>query len=96
MGKLDSGQKLFTITSSELVEKYLDMQKYRVDGGFITQGRRSTIITQLNHFLDFIGKDRKMDTITREIYKDYYFFRRRKKPDVKEVCLQRAIKTLRS
>ena len=36
MGKLDSGQRLFTITSSELVEKYLDIQQYRVDGGFIT------------------------------------------------------------
>ena len=45
MEKLYSGQKLFTITSSELVDKYLDMQKDRVDGGFITQGRRSTIIT---------------------------------------------------
>jgi len=83
MGKLDSGQKLFSITSSELVEKYLDFQQDRVDGGFITKGRRSTIITQLNHFLDFVGKSRKMDTITRERYKDYYLFRRRKKPDVK-------------
>ena len=26
MGKIDSGQRLFTITSSELVERYLDMQ----------------------------------------------------------------------
>ena len=47
MGKLDSGQKLFTISSSELVEKYLQMQQDRVDGGFITQQRRSTIKTQL-------------------------------------------------
>ena len=52
MGKLDSGQRLFTITSSELVEKYLDMQQHRVDGGFITQQRRSTIITQLYDFMD--------------------------------------------
>ena len=29
MGKLDSGQRLFTITSSELVERYLDMQQDR-------------------------------------------------------------------
>ena len=83
MGKLDAGQKLFTITSSELVEKYLDMQQDRVDGGFITQQRRNTIITQCNHFMEFVGKDRKMDTITRERYKDYYLFRRKKKPDVK-------------
>ena len=30
MGKLDSGQRLFTITSSELVERYLEMQQDRV------------------------------------------------------------------
>ena len=65
MGKLDSGQRLFTITSSELVERYLEMQQDRVDGGFITQQRRSMIITQLNHFMNFVGKDRKMDTIRR-------------------------------
>jgi hypothetical protein len=46
MGKIDSGQRLFTITSSELVERYLDMQQDRVDGGFITQQRRTMIITQ--------------------------------------------------
>ena len=28
MGKLDSGQKLFSITSSELVEKYLDNPQF--------------------------------------------------------------------
>jgi hypothetical protein len=40
MGKLDSGQRLFTITSSELVEKYLDMQQ----DNFIFMG-------QMGHFM---------------------------------------------
>ena len=34
MGKVSAGQKLFTITAKELVEKYLDYQLDRVDGGF--------------------------------------------------------------
>ena len=40
MGKLDSGQKLFSITSSELVEKYLDFQQTRISSlgkNFIVQ-----------------------------------------------------------
>ena len=87
MGKLDSEQRIFTISASELVEKYLDMQQDRVDGGFITEERRYTIRTQCNHFLSFVGHDRKMDTIKRERYKDYYLFRRKEKPNVKSPTL---------
>ena len=87
MGKIDSGQKLFSITAKELVEKYLGMQQDRVDGGFITKGRQITIRTQCKHFLDFVGEDRKLDNITRERYKDYYLFRRRKHPNVQDVTL---------
>ena len=53
----------------------------------ITQGRKSTIKTQLNHLLDFLGTDRKLDTITRERYKHYYLFRRRTHRNVKDITL---------
>ena len=87
MGKIESGQKLFTITSGELVIKYLEHQQDRVDANFITKGRLTTIKTQTNHFLGFVGADRKLDNITREKYKDYYFYRRKKSPSVKDVTL---------
>ena len=86
-GKLNYGQRLFTITSSELVEKCLDMQQYKVGGGFITKQKRTTITTQCNHFMEFIGRDRKMDNIRREKYRDYYLFRRRLKIDIKVLTL---------
>ena len=63
------------------------MQQDRVDGGFITEERRYTIRTQCNHFLSFVGHDRKMDTIKRERYKDYYLFRRKEKPNLKSPTL---------
>lgn len=87
MGKIDAGQKIFTITASDLVEKYTQYQQDRVDGGFITAGRLVTIKTQLKHFLDFVGADRKLDTITRDRYKDYYLFRRKHHPKVRDVTL---------
>lgn len=87
MGIIDAGQKIFSITAEELVKKYLEYQQDRVDGGFITEGRRTTINTQCKHFLDFVGKNRKLDTITKEKYKDYYSFRRRKHPNVQDVTL---------
>ena len=87
MGKIDSGQKIFTITANELVEKYLDYQQDRVDGGMITQGRQTTIKTQLSHFLAFVGENRKLDSINREKYRDYYLFRRKHHPKVQDVTL---------
>ena len=87
MGKINAGQKLFTITAKELVEKYLQMQQDRADGGFITQARYNTIRTQLVHFVNFVGENRKLDTITKERYKDYYIFRRKVAPKVQDVTL---------
>jgi len=87
MGKVQAGQKLFTITAKDLVEKYLEHQLDRVEGGFITKGRWTTIRTQLKHFIGFIGEDRKLDTINREKYKDYYIYRRKHFPKVQDVTL---------
>ena len=58
------------------------MQQDRADGGFITQARYNTIRTQLVHFVNFVGENRKLDTITKEQYKDYYIFRRKVVPKV--------------
>ena len=87
MGKIDAGQRIFTITMGDLVEKYIEYQQDRVDGGFITAGRLVTIKTQLKHLIAFVGEDRKLDTITRERYKDYYHFRRKNHPKVRDVTL---------
>ena len=87
MGRVEAGQKLFTITASELIEKYLALQQDRVDAGFITQGRHITITSQARHLVNFVGESRKLDTITRERYKDYYLFRRRAHPNVRDATL---------
>ena len=77
----------FSITTGDLVDKYLDYQQARADGGMISQRRIGTIKTYLKHFLEFVGKGRMMDTINKEKYKDYYLFRRKKHKEVKDVTL---------
>lgn len=87
MGKIDAGQKLFTITAKELTEKYLEYQQDRVDGGFITKGRFITIRSQMTHFLNFVGEGSSLDTIDRQRYKDYYLYRRKTHPKVRDKTL---------
>jgi hypothetical protein len=52
-----SGKKIFGLTARELVDQFLTYQEGRVNAGLITQGRFSTIKTQMNrHFLGFLWK----------------------------------------
>ena len=87
MGQIEVGHKIFSITMGECVGKYLEHQQQRVDGGFITSGRRTTIATQMKHLLEFVGKNTKLDNIQRHKYKDYYSYRKKKHPEVKNVTL---------
>ena len=56
MGKVEAGMRVFSITAGDLVDKYLDYQQARADGGMISQRRIGTIRTYLKHFLEFVGK----------------------------------------
>ena len=87
MGQIEVGHKIFSITMGVCVEKYLEHQQQRVDGGFITSGRKTTIATQMKHLLDFVGENTKLDNIQNHKYKDYYSYRKKKHPEVKNVTL---------
>jgi hypothetical protein len=51
-----TGKKIFGITMGELVDLFLQHQMGRVASGKITQGRYSTIRTQLyRHLFGFVG-----------------------------------------
>jgi integrase len=87
MGQVEIGKKIFSISTRELVDGYTVHQQQRVDGGFITPGRFTTIKTQLKHFIGFVGEDTKLESIQSHKYKDYYAYRQRIKPEVKNVTL---------
>ena len=87
MGLVEIGKKIFSISAQELVDGYTNHQQQRVDGGFITSGRLVTIRSQLKHFIGFVGASTKLDTIKSHKYRDYYSYRKRKKPEVANVTL---------
>ena len=70
-GKIRIGEKLFDITIREVVDQFLEEQKKRVRVGDtgggkigITEGRFSTIRTQLNrHLVPFLGEKTKLQDI---------------------------------
>ena len=87
MGQVEIGKKIFSISAQELVDGYTKHQQQRVDGGFISKGRFTTIKTQLKHFLGHVGENTRLDRIQSHKYKDYYAYRKRKKPELKNVTL---------
>ena len=97
-----SGKKLFGLTARQLVDQFLTYQQERVNTGLITQGRFSTIKTQLNrHFLGFLGKGNsskgekvKTGELERGMFYDFAQYRRKKNPDVQEVTIRNEQTTL--
>ena len=60
-----SGKTYFSHTTKIGVEMYLEERKKDVEAGIIVKGRFSVIRTQLNHWLDIIGKDTKLKELER-------------------------------
>jgi integrase len=91
-----SGKKIFGLTARELVNQFLTYQQDRVNAGRITQGRFSTIKTQLNrHFIGFLGKGdpskgEKVRTgeLERGMFYDFAQYRRQRDPDVQDVTIR--------
>jgi hypothetical protein len=91
-----SGKKIFGLTARELVHQFLTYQQERVNTGRITQGRFSTIKTQLNrHFIGFLGKGdptkgEKVRTgeLERGMFYDFAQYRRQHDHDVQDVTIR--------
>ena len=87
MGQVKVGQRIFSITAKELVERYLEYQTQRVSGGFITAERKQAVESYSKRFLEFVGENTKLDNIPRQKYKDYYSFRRSNNPAIQHSSL---------
>jgi integrase len=91
-----TGKKIFGITMGELVDLFLQHQMGRVATGKITQGRYSTIRTQLyRHFFCFVGagnvevgKRTKVGEIDPKKFQDYAQYRRLNTEGVREVTIR--------
>jgi integrase len=91
-----SGKKIFGLTARELVDEFLTYQQERVTTGMITQGRFSTIKTQLSrHFIGFLGKgdpskgDKvRTGELERGMFYDFAQYRRQHDHDVRDVTIR--------
>lgn len=70
------------------IEDFIKHKQEEADADLISQGRVSTIKTSLNRwFLKFVGKNKKLEKITRNDFKKYYVWRRQQAPDVRNATL---------
>jgi site-specific recombinase XerD len=91
------GKTYFSLTTKEGVNHYLEHRKKDVESGLIVKGRYTTIKTHLQHFLDFIGKNRKLKELERIDCEDYFYERMKKsKNNVKQVTIQNEQSTINS
>ena len=91
-----SGKKIFGLTARELVDQFLTYQQDRVNAGRITQGRYSTIKTQLNrHFIGLLGNGNSSEgekvrtgELEPAMFYDFALYRRKNNPDVQDVTIR--------
>ena len=81
--KLQNGEKLFSLTAEELREKYLNYIEQQVKEKQISIGRQSNIKTFTKHYLDFVGKNSKIQNIDKKEFQKYRSFRQSEKQDIR-------------
>jgi len=95
-GKIRIGDKLFDITIREVADRFLEEQQKRVRVGDtgggkigITEGRFSTIRTQLNrHLVPFLGEKTKLQDIDGNQFRNSYTqWRKKRSPNVTDVTI---------
>ena len=77
-----SGKTYFSKTTKMGVEMYLEERKKDVESGIIVKERFSVIRTQLNHWLNVIGKDTKLKELERTDCENYFYDRTKTKKSI--------------
>jgi integrase len=90
-----SGQKIFSISAKELVEKFLSHMEKEVEKENVSEGRFRNIRTFTKHYLNFIGRDAQVKNIDRKKFRDYFAFRREKKKDILASVIQNEASTIK-
>ena len=80
--KILNGQKIFSITANELRNRYLESVEELVTSGQLSKGRQTNIKTFTKHYVDFVGKNTKIQNIDRKHFQGYRAFRQTKKKDI--------------
>ena len=80
--KIHNNEKIFSITAQELRDHFLIYVLDQVDNRQLSKGRLMNIKTYTKHYLDFVGKNTKIQNIDTKKFREYLAFRRMKKSDI--------------
>ena len=93
-GNIRIGKSPFSLTTRKAVDEYLEFRKQDV-GTRIVKGRHVTMTTHLKHWLDFVGRETKLDELERRSCLQYFNWRKKKtKNAVKDVTLKNEQSTI--
>ena len=89
-----SGRKLFGISLGELVDKFLKHEGERVKGGFITEGRLTTIQSQCRALLRTKPRSTKIAELDENSFHDWMLMRRKDNPSITQVTIRNETATI--
>ena len=93
--KIESGEKIFSITAEELAIKYLEYIEKQVQENQLSVRRQSNIKTFTKHYLDFVGKKTKIQNIDKNKFEEYRSYRQGKKKDIRMGVVQNESTTIK-
>ena len=80
LGRIHSGEKIFSITAKELVAQYLKHLEQRVALDSIRVTFPKIVKSHLKHYLAFVEEDTKIQSIPAEKFREYAHHRRSQTP----------------
>lgn len=80
--KVDSGEKIFSISAGELRERFVQHCTEKQNQNQISEGRLRNIRTYTKHYIEFVGTSTKIRNIEQKKFREYLGFRRQKKSDI--------------
>lgn len=94
LGEVAQGKKLFGITLGELVDMFLEYEGERVKGGFITEGRLTTIQSQCRALLRTKPRSTKIAELDENSFHDWTLMRRKDNPSITQVTIRNETATI--
>ena len=80
LGRIHSGEKIFSITAQEFCDRYRQHLQKRVTLGSIRASFAIVVKSHLNHYLSFVGSETKIQSVPAEKFRDFADYRRNQTP----------------
>ena len=95
---IDKGFKVFGVKFKQMCDEYLVQRQEDVDVELITQGRHSTLKTQINRWIvPYINPSTKVSELNRESFRRYFVYRKQQtKNRVEDVTIRNEQTTINS